>query len=597
MRTAVFVLVILVTSSTSYYILPASGNIPAEKSSTVSLGQPVLSIWNPTLASGNISSPSLLPGNLLAFSVNITEAPEFDFYSFNIEYHPQLVQFLDASLEGTILWPDILIQYVVGDTPGVVVVVVRGTRVASGNGVLLFARLRILETGLSLLSLTDSSVGLGQVQIAHQSQGGCFNNRTPMSPTIDFSNSPTPGYFETSEYMIGSIAVGIILPESNGPKYNWTDGEVAQTLHGIKTGMSWWASQEPGETMSFIYDEHIRVPTVYEPIEMPLGQDYIWIGDVMNQLGYGSDAYSATIAYNNAIRNQYRTNWAFTIFVADSNPSVNQGLFLGGGYAHAYFGGPWITMSRYSTWAYNSGEYFTAVPAHETGHIFRATDEYDFIPQTEGYLWLPDADGSFGIMNQNNLKPSVSTKAQMGLVDCDADGVMDLLDTLPALAIDSPPGKITQASISITGKALVVSSPNYRPGARDLTVGTIAKVEFSVDQGPLTLAAATDGSFDEALEDFYLNLTGLPIGTHTVTVKAVNSVGNSNLTSFTVNVALRGDVNGDCTVNVGDLARVGAAFLKAAGQPGFDPDADLNMDGVINVQDLATVGSEFLKNC
>lgn len=590
-------LLVLATSSAAHLIQPTAGNAPATAPQTIASGQPVISLWNSALASGNMTSPSLLPGNMLTFSVNITGAPEFDFYWFNLEYHPRIVQFLDANLEGTILWPDILIQLVSGDTPGVVVVVVRGTRTASGNGVLLFTRFRILETGLSLLSVTDSSLGLGQVPITHQSQGGCFNNRTPKSPTIDFSNSPTPGYFETSEYMIGSIAVGIILPESNGPRYNWTDGEVAQTLNGIKTAMSWWASQEPSAKMSFTYDEHIRVPTVYEPVEMPLGQDYVWIGDVMNQLAYGNDAYSATIAYNNAIRNQYRTNWAFTIFVADSNPNVNQGLFLGGGYAYAYSGGPWITMSRYSTWAYNSGEYFTAVPAHETGHIFRATDEYDFIPQTEGYLWLPDADGSFGIMNQNDLKPSVSTKAQMGLVDCDADGVMDLLDTLPALAIDSPLGKVTQASISITGKSLVVPSPNYRPGGRDLTVGTIAKVEFSVDQGPLTLATATDGSFDEALEDFYLNLTGLPIGTHTVTVKAVNSEGNSNLTSFTVNVALRGDVNGDCTVNVSDLARVGAAFLKAAGQPGFDPDADLNQDGVINVQDLAIVGSEFLKSC
>lgn len=62
-------------------------------------------------------------------------------------------------------------------------------------------------------------------------------------------------------------------------------------------------------------------------------------------------------------------------------------------------------------------------------------------------------------------------------------------------------------------------------------------------------------------------------------------------------VLFRGDVNNDGTVNVSDLARVGASFLKSTGQPGFDPEADINKDGTVNVLDLVVVGAEFLKSC
>lgn len=62
-------------------------------------------------------------------------------------------------------------------------------------------------------------------------------------------------------------------------------------------------------------------------------------------------------------------------------------------------------------------------------------------------------------------------------------------------------------------------------------------------------------------------------------------------------VRLGGDVNNDCIVNISDLARVGASFLKSTGQAAFDIDADLNNDGTVNVLDLVVVGANFLKSC
>lgn len=60
---------------------------------------------------------------------------------------------------------------------------------------------------------------------------------------------------------------------------------------------------------------------------------------------------------------------------------------------------------------------------------------------------------------------------------------------------------------------------------------------------------------------------------------------------------LPGDVSQDGVVNVSDLARVGASFLKSTGQPGFDASADINKDGTVNVLDLVIVGANFLKSC
>src|SRR3990172_10700479 len=83
--------------------------------------------------------------------------------------------------------------------------------------------------------------------------------------------------------------------------------------------------------------------------------------------------------------------------------------------AHGYYGGPWLTMSRYSSWAYNSADYFRVVPAHETGHIFYATDEYDSDPvEYSGYLNCPDSNGASGIMNRNTLGVS----AKIGRASC-----------------------------------------------------------------------------------------------------------------------------------------------------------------------------------
>ncbi|MCD6496289.1 MAG: hypothetical protein J7K54_03395 [Candidatus Aenigmarchaeota archaeon] len=58
-----------------------------------------------------------------------------------------------------------------------------------------------------------------------------------------------------------------------------------------------------------------------------------------------------------------------------------------------------------------------------------------------------------------------------------------------------------------------------------------------------------------------------------------------------------GDVNGDCIVDIFDLARVGIAYGTYYGNPYWNPSADVNKDGEIDILDLGTVGLHYWEEC
>ncbi len=95
----------------------------------------------------------------------------------------------------------------------------------------------------------------------------------------------------------------------------------------------------------------------------------------MSNLGYTTGDYLEKVyAYKNDLRNQYQTDWAFTIFVVDSSADLD-GKFADGKYfAYAYLGGPFMVMTYDNNgWGI---EDMDRVTAHETGHIFMAGDQY-----------------------------------------------------------------------------------------------------------------------------------------------------------------------------------------------------------------------------
>jgi hypothetical protein len=127
-------------------------------------------------------------------------------------------------------------------------------------------------------------------------------------------NAPAPGYSQTSEFMIGRVAIGVILPESNGrvdaSNHNWDSSRENKVISEIVSGISWLQDHPhaPGD-LTFIYNVYRRVPTGYEPAVHSQEEEGLWIGETLAALGYGSgDYFKRARDFNNALRHLNRTD-------------------------------------------------------------------------------------------------------------------------------------------------------------------------------------------------------------------------------------------------------------------------------------------------
>jgi hypothetical protein len=169
---------------------------------------------------------------------------------------------------------------------------------------------------------------------------------TGMEPRL-----PAPGYWETSEYMMGTVAVGVILTESNGSidanLEDWSAAEITNVKNEIQDGLNWWASEESDAVLSFVYNFTYAdnpVSTGYEFITRSTLSHATVVSDVMGTIGYNSgNNFVRTRDYINDLRDAHKTDWSFAIFVAaGSSPSRTQ---FPGTIAYAWLGGPYVVQS------------------------------------------------------------------------------------------------------------------------------------------------------------------------------------------------------------------------------------------------------------
>lgn len=387
--------------------------------------------------------------------------------------------------------------------------------------------------------------------------------RQRQSEATQSLRAPAPDFIETSEYLIGSLVVGIITPESNGGidpnTEDWTSTRRNTVVSKIMQGLQWWKDNASAPAnLNFIYDIHHSVPTAYEPIRRSSANEELWISQIMANLGYSgtpSTYFTQVRQYLNDKRNTFGTDWAFAIFVVDSR-NDSDGAFSNGDFAYAYLNGPFMVMTYDNDgWGIDRMQ---IVLAHEHGHIWGALDEYASSgctdSETSGYLNIANSNCENGspatedsIMrdtsNQEfqaypNHRVSTAARRMVGWRDSDGDGkeLYDPVDTTPAVTLTHfSPDPTTNSTPTYSGSAQDIPFPS--PTGTDITINKITIVEWRVDGGAWQSATATDGTFDSYLENFTFTPSPLAPGTHTFAVRAINTVGNiSPLDSDTLTI-------------------------------------------------------------
>ncbi len=366
----------------------------------------------------------------------------------------------------------------------------------------------------------------------------------PSAPAVIVPSSAgiAPGYYQTSEFMLGKVVVGVVMPQCDGAVdkcgEKWTTSAMDQVITQVKAGTNWWVKRLNGR-VSFVFDQQRAVPTGYEPINHSQSDEGLWIKDVMTHLGFSGKTYFEQVyAYNNWMRQKYGTDWAFTIFVADSLNN-GPGTFSNGYFSYSYVPGP-FTVTTYDNDGYTINN-MAAVIAHETGHIFGALDEYSgakiACTAKSGYLSLPNEN------SQQNCASNVDSIMRGGLapyvgnlIDSYAlgmigfrmtgnDGLPDPINTAPTVSLNRAATLSAQSKITLTGTAQ--DQPFMPPNGTGITINYITGVKYRVDAGPWQEARPADGSgkFDKISEGFSFS-PQLTAGTHVIEVQAENRVGH-----------------------------------------------------------------------
>lgn len=362
----------------------------------------------------------------------------------------------------------------------------------------------------------------------------------------------------TSEFMLGHVAVGVIMPESDGVgSHDWAEPEEEQMVEEVLSAMNYWVEFAPEQALSFSYEINYRVPVRIEPLDR--GGWTIedkWAGMSLASLGFeGRNHIGQAYAYVEVLRERYDSDWAFLIFLLHGKEGQSFGSFL----AYSYLGGPFnVNISANGSLG---PENLDRVIAHETGHTFYTLDEYLVSPHDcsarSGYLNVENANKISGgptcKLNQmcimrgadpsftiDDLPPCYYTRGQLGWWDTDEDGIPDVLDTDPeitSLAFDLEDGEVVVAgdtlfstSPSFQGEAAAVPLINRNPfsevSPRNVTIEPVS-AEYRIDGGDWTPCEPEEGDFDGPTEPFTFTIADLaPWTWHTVEVRAVTAHGN-----------------------------------------------------------------------
>ncbi|MBN2381321.1 hypothetical protein JXQ70_00425 [bacterium] len=375
----------------------------------------------------------------------------------------------------------------------------------------------------------------------------------------------------TSDYMLGQITVNAILAESDGSidtsTENWTGtletnvtNEIVEGMNDLSNYYDKIAALTPSFTYHFYYGRtNALAQTGYEPINRTKNDESLWVSEIYNNLGYSadSDMHAKGRHFNGDQRAADGTDWAFTIFVANSYAD-SDGLFNGGGFAWSWLSGPHHILT-YDNDGWGISQ-MNKVARHETGHNFNAWDEYRSsgceCDWYNGYVTYYDencnhVDGCTTnvpcIMSESAQQYNVCyyTMGTIGWGDLDSDTIPDPVDINPTTTLTAySPDPTTNTTLNYTGSAAIVTLSNQNQyGYRcDRNILTLAGVQYRADSSPWYNAVPTDGSFNSGSESYYFQVTLSP-GTHTIETRAVDELGQYDPSPASDTVTIEGGSN------------------------------------------------------
>ncbi len=327
---------------------------------------------------------------------------------------------------------------------------------------------------------------------------------------------------DTSLYMIGDVSVSVILPESIGSSEDWTSAEISKVYSEILDGLDWYIQREPNARLTFVYNFEEQVPVTMEPIENRRGYGVYWINEVMDELGFGApgDVIPPTplvYDYVNYQRDTKNTDWGFAVFVVDSSNDVD-GLFSDGYSAFSVGsssgGGPYMVMT------YDNGGYtvdsMDAVMAHETGHMFGAADQYFGCSPTttRGYLYVENQNCvNGGIIDELSIMKNplpaygagaldIYARGQIGWMDSDGDGVLDIIDLEPSVKVTSCDG--FRGMVTCSGNAEIKMFETLNPNYNNAMINRIDSVMYKTYSGTVSDWFNID-YFSDSSNDYFVD--------------------------------------------------------------------------------------------
>jgi hypothetical protein len=346
------------------------------------------------------------------------------------------------------------------------------------------------------------------------------------------------GYYDTSLYLAGDVAVGVFYTTGSAGAY--TAAMTAATFADIIIGLDYFINDQPTANLTFVYQSEVDGSGL--PLAQPTNQQ----------------------SYVNTLRNIYCTDWAYMITVQN-----------GGLWPNANLHGPSMRLDRTFGW-------FHYTVRHETGHVFGAMDQYSgsggMPTQLWGYLQAVHANacnsnglgyfGGFGECLDDMMSGwpyndfiGAYSAGQFGWHDNNGDGRLDVMHTFP----DVVAGSVTHSAtnpVTYFGTAIDRPLLNELTSSlyTDVSINWVTGVQYRVNGGSAWIEAApTDGIWDSNTEGFMFTLPGLPNGTYIIDIRAMNSTGHIENSIFTQSLV----ITGSSTTNTRPFATLSVSPARA----------------------------------